>query len=205
MTLTTWLTVVTICALGAMSPGPSLALVLRQTVSGGRRNGMTAAVTHGLGIGLYAFLSIMGLAAIIIASPLLFTGLQWLGAAYLAWLGVKGLMAKRSQHDELPEVPTTTSAARDGFMLAFLNPKVAVFFIALFSQVVGPETPTLAKLGYAATAMVIDTVWYLTVAWLFSNRRMLGGLQRNVVWLERFFGALLVALAGRLAVGILKT
>lgn len=205
MTLTTWLTVVTICVLGAMSPGPSLALVLRQTISGGRRNGMTVAVTHGLGIGLYAFLSIMGLAAVIVASPALFTGLQWAGAAYLAWLGVKGLMAKRSAHSELPQVPTTASAARDGFMLAFLNPKVAVFFIALFSQVVGPDTPILAKLGYAATAMVIDTGWYLTVAWLFSNRRLLGGLQRNVVWLERFFGALLVALAGRLVVGILRT
>lgn len=54
-------------------------------------------------------------------------------------------------------------------MLAFLNPKVAVFFIALFSQVVGPDTPLLAKLAYAATAMVIDIGWYMIVAWLFSS------------------------------------
>lgn len=204
MTLTTWLTVVTICALGAMSPGPSLALVLRQTLAGGRRNGLIAAFSHGIGIGLYAFLSIIGLAAVITASPALFTALQWAGAAYLVWLGLKGLSARRGEGGELPEVPTSASAARDGFMLAFLNPKVAVFFIALFSQVVGPQTPLIAKLGYAVTAMVIDIGWYVVVAWLFSSPRLLAALKRNVVWLERFFGILLIALAGRLVAGILK-
>ena len=64
MTLATWLTVVTICILGAMSPGPSLALVLKQTLTGGRRNGIMTALSHGIGVGIYAFLSILGLAAI---------------------------------------------------------------------------------------------------------------------------------------------
>lgn len=91
MTLATWLAVVTICVLGAMSPGPSLAIVLKQTLTGVRRNGMITAVTHGLGVGVYAFLSILGLAAIITASPVAFSILQWGGAGYLAWLGVKGL------------------------------------------------------------------------------------------------------------------
>ncbi|MGM0570987.1 LysE family translocator [Marinobacter sp.] len=204
MTLTTWLAVVTICTLGAMSPGPSLALVLKQTLAGGRGNGMIVALSHGIGIGLYAFLSIIGLAAVITTSPTLFAVLQWSGAAYLAWIGFRGLTAKRGETGDLPEIPTTASAARDGFMLAFLNPKVAVFFIALFSQVVGPGTPLLAKLAYAATAMVIDIGWYTIVAWLFSSPRLLASLKRNVVWLERFFGVLLIALAGRLVAGILK-
>ena len=204
MTLATWLTVVSICILGAMSPGPSLAVVLKQTLAGGRRNGVTVALLHGLGIGLYALLSIIGLAAVITASPLAFNLLQWGGALYLAWLGVKGLTAKRQTDSELPEVPTTTSAARDGFLVVFLNPKIAVFFIALFSQVVGVDTSFIAKLVYAATAMVIDGGWYLIVAWLFSNPRWLQRLQQHSVWFERIFGTILVALAGRLVVGMLK-
>ncbi len=205
MSLTTWLAVVTICTLGAMSPGPSLALVLKQTLAGGRANGMIVAVSHGIGIGMYAFLSVMGLAAAITTSPTLFAILQWGGAAYLAWLGFKGITARNHPTQALPEVHTTASAARDGFMLAFLNPKVAVFFIALFSQVVGPETAMLAKLVYATTAMVLDIGWYLIVAALFSNQRLLASLKRNVVWLERFFGVLLLALAGRLVAGILRS
>ena len=161
MTLTTWLAVVTICVLGAMSPGPSLALVLKQTMTGGRRNGVVAALSHGLGVGIYAFLSILGLAAVITASPTAFTILQWAGALYLAWLGFKGLTAKAQSDQALPEAPSTRSAARDGFLIAFFNPKIAVFFLALFSQVVGVDTSLMAKFGYAATALVIDTGWYL--------------------------------------------
>ncbi len=149
MTLTTWLAVVTICVLGAMSPGPSLALVLKQTMTGGRRNGVVAALSHGLGVGIYAFLSILGLAAVITASPTAFTILQWAGALYLAWLGFKGLTAKAQSDQALPEAPSTRSAARDGFLIAFFNPKIAVFFLALFSQVVGVDTSLMAKFGYA--------------------------------------------------------
>lgn len=204
MTWATWLAVVSICMLGAMSPGPSLAVVLKQTLAGGRSNGVVVALTHGLGIGLYALLSIFGLAALITASPVAFTALQWSGALYLAWLGVKGLRARANPNSELPDVPTTASAARDGFLVVFLNPKVAVFFIALFSQVVGADTSVMAKLGYAATAMVIDGGWYLVVAWLFSTPAWLDRLKRHSVWFERVFGVILVGLAGRLVVSILK-
>lgn len=205
MALATWLAVVSICVLGAMSPGPSLAVVLKQTLGGGRRNGVVAALLHAFGVGLYALLSILGLAAVITASPVAFAALQWGGAAYLVWLGIKGLRARVDPEGNLPDVPTTASAARDGFLVVFLNPKIAVFFLALFSQVVGVDTSFPAKLGYAATAMVIDGSWYLIVVWLFSQPRWLDRLRRHTVWLERLFGVILVALAGRLVVGMLKT
>lgn len=205
MTIAIWLTVVSICLLGAMSPGPSLAVVLQQTLRGGRATGMVAAIAHGLAIGLYALLSISGLAVMVTNSPALFTALQWLGAGYLIWIGIKGLRATAGASIKLAETPTTSSAARDGFLVAFLNPKVAVFFIALFSQVIGSETNWLEKLAYAATALFVDIAWYMIVAWSFSNPRWLGYLQRNVVWLERAFGVILIALAVRLlTVGLIN-
>ena len=201
MTLAIWLTVVSICLLGAMSPGPSLAVVLQQTLSGGRKNGLIAAVTHGLGIGFYALLCISGIAVMITASPVLFTALQWLGATYLLWLGIKGLRAKKPATTAMSDAPSSGSAARDGFLVVFLNPKVAVFFIALFSQVIGSETTVLEKLAYAGTALFIDMGWYIIVAWSFSNPRWLGRLRKNSVWFERIFGVILIALAARLLAG----
>ena len=201
MTLAIWLTVVSICLLGAMSPGPSLAVVLQQTLSGGRKNGLIAAVTHGLGIGFYALLCISGIAVMITASPVLFTALQWLGATYLLWLGIKGLRAKKPATTAMSDAPSSGSAARDGFLVVFLNPKVAVFFIALFSQVIGSETTVLEKLAYAGTALFIDMGWYMIVAWSFSNPRWLGRLRKNSVWFERIFGVILIALAARLLAG----
>lgn len=205
MTIATWLTIVSICLLGAMSPGPSLAVVLKQTVSGGRKTGLITAITHGLGIGLYALACISGIAVMITTSPMLFNALQWAGAGYLVWLGIKGLRVKAGANTSLANPPTTGSAARDGFLVVFFNPKVAVFFIALFSLVIGSETTWLEKLAYAATAMIIDMAWYMIVAWSFSNPRWLGHLQRNAIWIERTFGVILIALAIRLLAGGLNT
>lgn len=199
--LTDWLTIVAICLLGAMSPGPSLAVVLRHTLSGGRRQGMLAALVHGLAVGLYALACISGVAFVITSSPLLFGVLQWGGAAYLAWLGVHGLLA-RSTATELPPVDARR-AIRDGFLIVFLNPKIAVFFIALFAQTIGAETSLHIRLLYAGTALTADAGWYLCVAWLFSNPLWLGRLQRNAVWFERLFGLILIGLAGRLALALL--
>lgn len=189
-----------------MSPGPSLAVVLRQTLNGGRKSGLITAIAHGLGFGLYAMICISGIAVIITTSPVLFTGLQWLGAAFLVWLGIKGLQAKApppaTEQDVPAAPPSSGSAVRDGFLIVFFNPKVAVFLIALFSQVIGSDTTGMERLVYVSTAMFIDMGWYLIVAWLFSNPRWLGSLQKNVVWLERIFGVILIALAARLLVGV---
>ena len=106
MTLTSWLTIVGICCLGAMSPGPSLAVVLKHTISGSRNKGISAAIAHGLGVGLYAFACISGVALVIMTSETLFTALKWSGAAYLAWLGIKGLLSQSSPNQNLPEVDT---------------------------------------------------------------------------------------------------
>lgn len=182
-----------------MSPGPSLAVVLRHTIQGGRRAGSVAALTHGLGIGLYALACISGLAFLLTTSPRLFQAFQWAGAAYLAWLGLKGLMAKRGQGGDVEMTePNDFGAARDGFLVVFLNPKIAVFFIALFSQVIGPETTLPARLAYATTAMVIDASWYLLVARVFSSQALLPRLRAQAVWMERLFGLILLLLAGRL-------
>jgi len=198
-----------------MSPGPSLAVVLRQTLSGGRKAGLITAIAHGLGFGIYALACVSGIALVITTSPVLFTGLQWLGAGFLIWLGIKGLRAKAPVAVEgaaapgaaSPELQAATpiagsSAFRDGFLVVFLNPKIAVFLIAVFSQVIGNHTTGMERLVYVATAMIIDMGWYIIVAWLFSNPLWLGRLQKNSVWLERIFGVILIAVAARLLVGV---
>jgi threonine/homoserine/homoserine lactone efflux protein len=202
MLLTSWLTIAGICCLGAMSPGPSLAVVLKHTISGSRNKGISAAIAHGLGVGLYAFACISGVALVIVTSETLFTALKWSGAAYLAWLGIKGLLSKSNPNQNLPEV-NTKDAIRDGFMVVFLNPKIAVFFIAIFSQVIGTDTTVIAKVIYASTAMIIDGGWYVIVAWVFSNERWLEKLQRKAIWLDRCFGLILLSLAIQLVLEML--
>ncbi len=187
-----------LCALGAMSPGPSLAVVSRHTLAGGRAAGSVAALAHGLAIGLYAFASISGIAALLTRSPTAFAALQWAGALWLAWLGLKALLSRPANEATETAPPDHRGAARDGFLVAFLNPKVAVFFLALFSQVVGPETSAATRTLYAGTAMVIDAGWYLLVAWGLSRPGWLAWLRRHGTWVDRLFGIILIGLALRL-------
>lgn len=200
MTLTAWGSLATICILGAMSPGPSLAVVLKNTLAAGRTEGMKTALAHGFGVGLYAFATAAGLAVLITGSPLLFTVVQWLGAAFLAYLGVKALLADAVLADSTQEeadLPCRVDALRSGFLTAFLNPKLAIFFAALFSQFVSVQTGLGEKMIMALTAATIDSAWYLLIALALSHSRVLSLLRRKAGVLDKVFGLILLLLALR--------
>ncbi|SFB78803.1 Threonine/homoserine/homoserine lactone efflux protein [Marinospirillum celere] len=200
MTFAAWLSVASICLLGAVSPGPSLAMVLRHTLEGSRWQGMLAALSHGAGVGLYALLVVLGLGHLLAEQPLVFSLLTYAGAAYLAWLGWKALSAAGSGQLQTPQglgEGSLLAAIRDGFLVAFLNPKIAIFFVALFAQFLQPGQALEGKLILAATAWMIDTGWYLLVAYGLSHSLVLPWLQRHALWINRITGVLLLLLALR--------
>lgn len=86
MSLSTWFGLLAICCLGAMSPGLSLAMVVRHTLGGGRSKGIVCAWAHSIGIGFYALITLLGLAVALKKAPLLFNGIAIMGALYLAGL-----------------------------------------------------------------------------------------------------------------------
>ena len=76
-----WLSFVVICIMGALSPGPSLALVIKNTLAGGTSQGYATAISHGLGVALYAAITATGIAVIIVKSPLIFSIIQYLSTS----------------------------------------------------------------------------------------------------------------------------
>ena len=202
MTLLEWLPLAATCTLGAMSPGPSLAVVIKHTVVGGSRlHGLVTAWAHAAGVGVYATLTAVGLAVLLTHNPTLHKIIMFAGAAYLAWLGVKALRAGRyrgSGNVEQAAAVSLAAAARDGAMIALLNPKIAVFFTALFSQFVHADMSTADKWLLAATAFVIDGAWYSIVALLLSQAVLLQKFRANGHWVDRVCGALFIAIAARI-------
>ncbi len=201
MTFAAWFSLATICILGAMSPGPSLAVVLKNTLAGGRAEGVKTALAHGFGVGLYAFATVAGLAVLIIGSPLAFTVIQWLGALFLAYLGIRAIAGSTGLSDA---AQTDTGACysgnglRSGFLTAFLNPKLAIFFAALFSQFVSAQALLPEKMIMALTAAFIDAGWYLLVVLVLSHSKVLSVLRSRAALLEKVFGILLLLLAFRI-------
>lgn len=198
MTFTDWLTLAGFCLLGAASPGPSLAVILRHTLTGSRRNGIAAALTHGAGVGIYALAVVLGLNQLIASYPAIYTFISYAGAAYLVWLAVKMLNAKNSsQPNEQAAPPSVTIALRDGFMIVFLNPQVILLLAALFSQFIQPGQSLQIGLLLAATAWIIDTCWYLAVAIGLSHSKILPWLQTHALWINRISALFLVLIALR--------
>ncbi|MGB5733230.1 MAG: LysE family transporter, partial [Thiohalocapsa sp.] len=185
MTLEAWLSLVLLCLLGAMSPGPSLAVVLSSLLRGGQGPGLAAALAHGLAVGLYALLTVAGLAAVVASSPLLFAGLELFAAGYLVYLALGAL--RSSGRPPLPNcirvsvLAGSGSAARDGFMIAFLNPKLAVFMLALFAPFTGPDQSLAAKAVMVFTIGGIDALWYVTVVLVVVRAGLLPALERRAV------------------------
>ncbi|MCG7543555.1 LysE family translocator [Pseudoalteromonas sp. MM17-2] len=196
MELSMWLALVGICLMGAMSPGPSLAVVLKHCLASGRTAGIITALSHGFGVGVYALIAVLGLGALIHQWPMLYTALIYGGAAYLVYLAINSW---RSSAGKLTIEATQGSykkAATDGFAIAFLNPKLAIFFIALFSQFIPAEqVNTVQGAVMVATPTVIDASWYVLVALLCSHGRFLPVLERNQVLINRLLSVAFMGLA----------
>lgn len=195
MELGQWLSLVAICLLGAMSPGPSLAVVMGATLRGGALAGYTSALAHGLGVALYALLTVAGLAVLIAGSPLLFAGLQLAGAFYLLYLGAKSLRSQGSAVSLESDSGAVGNAASSGFLVAFLNPKLAIFMLALFSQFLRPEAPWSERGIMVATVGTTDAAWYALIVAMVSHPVFLKRLQASAQTIERIFGVILIVLA----------
>ncbi len=134
MDIITWLSLAAICVMGAISPGPSLAVILRVSISQSSLHGVVAALAHGLGIGFWAFLTLQGLALLIEQHQTAFSILTLLGGLYLIWLGIKSIRyAGKSEETKVEAIKSSYwESIRDGLMIALMNPKAALFFLALF-------------------------------------------------------------------------
>ena len=196
MTVAEFVPLVVICFLGAMSPGPSLAIVVRNSVTSGTRAGVICALSHGVGIFLWAALMVSGLGALLLAQPTWFDGLRALGAGFLMYLGCRALMAQRGASANTGEANSGGGkAVREGLAIALSNPKVAVFFAALFSQFIQPDATMMAQLMIATTAAVIDALWYTVVAVLLSRPAWSGRFMHHGGLLDRGFGVILIVLS----------
>lgn len=200
MELHLWLSLVVICILGALSPGPSLALVIKNTLSGGHSQGYATAISHGLGVALYAAITATGIGIIIIQSPILYAIIKYSGAAFLLYLGIKSLLSKKanlslSEDQQLNK--NKVNGWRDGFLVAFLNPKLAIFFLALFSQFVDANASWQQNAIMTATVGIIDGTWYCLVTYTISRGAIINTLRTNSHIVDKIAGSFLILLAAR--------
>lgn len=194
--------------LAVMSPGPDFAMVVRNSLVYSRRTGLYAAAGLGLGILVHVAYSLLGIGLVISQSVLVFNTIKLLGAAYLIYIGIRALFSRADDHEvqsnetePAAKQLSPLAAVRLGFLTNVLNPKATLFFLALFTQVISSATPLGMKLLYGAEMSLVTFCWFALVAMLLTHTRVeraFSGMKQHI---GRLFGAILIGLGIKVALG----
>jgi threonine/homoserine/homoserine lactone efflux protein len=194
-------------AVAVASPGPDFAVVSRYSVRYGARTAMWVSLGIALGILIHVTYSILGLAIVIHQTPWLYRLLLLVAAAYFFWLGWHALRSPAPQVSNSSSANNNISAEAGlaaisvrraigvGFLTNGLNIKATMFFLALFTSIIAPQTPLAVKAGYGVYLAIATFIWFASLSYLLGRTRIRGLLLQQGHWFDRIMGSVLWLLA----------
>ena len=189
-----------VAAVLTLTPGPATALVLRTAARHGRVAALGTVAGNSIAVLSWASLSALGISSLILASEVAYDVLRIGGAAFLIYLGLRSLLHHGTESEPAEvEAPRLRSGVRTGLIAGAANPKLAVFFVALFPQFLSPHAAVLpAALAMGVTVVAFDIIWLGTLAWTVERAGLLlrPRLRRR---LERISGTVMIGLGVRIA------
>ena len=189
-----WVQFVAICLIGAMSPGPSMALIIRNSIKYGRISGILFSLGHAIGIGIYATVSILGLQFILINNLFLFNAIQFCGSVFLLILGM--LFLRDTAHNlSLENEQKNVNSFMQGFAISILNPKILIWFAAIFSQFIEISSTNFVKLAMVLIASSIDGLWYIILTIVVTGFGLKQFLEHNTNIIQKISGVVLISIS----------
>lgn len=203
MTLAAFASVALIHLMAAISPGPSFVVITRVAAADGLRNALIVALAFGVGAMIWAAAAMLGLAALFQIAPVLLTAMKFAGAAFLLFVA---FMMWRHANDPLPDVAQSASnsplaAFKLGLFTQLSNPKVPVFFGAVFVGILPAGITLGEKAIVLALVLLVEAGWYVIVARAFSLPRARRAYLHLKARLDRIFGGLIALFGVKIATG----
>ena len=186
-----WVQFAAICIVGAMSPGPSMALIIRNSIKYGRVSGILSSVGHAIGIGIYAGVSVAGLQIILINNIFLFNTIQFCGSVFLLVLGIL-FLRDTGQKLSIQDEQKSFNSFMQGFAISILNPKILIWFAAIFSQFIEISSTNLVKLTMVLITSSIDGLWYIILAIVVTGFGLRQFLEKNIKIIQNISGIVLI-------------
>ena len=194
MTLITFVQVFAVCLLGAMSPGPSMAIVINNALFKGRYNGILTSIGHGIGISFYATFAVLGLGLIINNNIFIFSGLKILSIIFLIFIGVRSILNKEKLYFEKKELKENTISFLQGFSISILNPKILVWFIAVYSQFMDVNNELIFNVYLVTIAGIVDACWYITLSFAVTTVSAFNFFKKKFKFIQKAQGFFFIAL-----------
>ena len=197
-----WVLLMGVFILALASPGPDFVIAIRYALLYSRKMGVLAALGFAVGVAIHVAYVLLGLAALIASSVMLFTIIKFIGAAYLFYIGVRALLSQGAKDKKLAPANHNSISAKKAFMTGFLtnllNPKATMFFLAVFSQFINVDTAIAIQIFYAATCVVMTFLWFSFVAIILSNPKIKQKFIKSTKWIDKICGVLLIGLSVKL-------
>lgn len=203
MSLIIFAQVFTVCLLGAMSPGPSMALVINNAIFKGRHNGILTAIGHGIGIAVYATFAVLGIGLVIKTNILIFNSLKVLSIIFLIYIGIKSILNKQKINLKKDNIKENTVSFVQGFSISILNPKILIWFIAIYSQFMSADNNLIFNVCLISIAGIIDASWYIILTLAVTTASAMRFFETKIEFIQKIQGFLFLALGLGLLVNLL--
>lgn len=203
-----FLTIASVHLLAVASPGPDFAIVLKHSISFGRRAAIITSIGVGVGILIHVAYSLLGIGILIKTTPVLFQVFSYIAAAYLLYLGwgaIKSPAPKIVNNVEVEKVSQLISDSRAftvGFLTNGLNPKATLFFLSVFAVAVSADTPDVVKLAYGIYLAVATGIWFCVLSLFLSSKKVTLFIGKKGYWFDRIMGIVLILLAIKLVMPV---
>lgn len=203
-----FLTIASVHLLAVASPGPDFAIVLKHSISYGRRAAIITSIGVGVAILIHVAYSLLGIGILIKTTPVLFQIFSYVAAAYLLYLGWGAIRSPAPDNLAVVEENKQNLVISDkrafvvGVLTNGLNPKATLFFLSVFAVAVSPETPNIIKLGYGLYLAFATGVWFCVLSFFLSSKRVTQFIGKKGYWFDRVMGIVLILLAIKLVMPV---
>ena len=194
MSIIIFIKILIVCLLGAVSPGPSMVVVMNNALFKNRFHGILTSLGHGFGIGMYALFAVLGIALIIKTNLFVFNGIKFISIIFLIYLGVKSIISKSKLDFGKYNLNDGIASFSQGVSISLLNPKIFIWFIAIYSQFMSVDNDLFFNTVLVLTAAIIDALWYITLTLLVTSKIALDFIKNKNGLLQKFVGIIFIAI-----------
>ena len=205
MSTITFLQIFLVCLLGAMSPGPSMVVVINNAIFKNRFHGILTSIGHGIGIGVYALFAVLGIGIVIETNLVLFNGIKVLSIFFLLYLGLKSINNKTNlDFDKKNNINKGISSFFQGFSISILNPKILIWFVAIYSQFMSLDNDIIFNSFLVLIAGFVDGIWYFILSIIVTSKKVLGLIKFKLIYLNKIIGFLFIIIGLVLLIDVMS-
>ena len=204
MTFLLFIQITFVCLLGAMSPGPSMMVVINNAIFKNKFNGILTAIGHGFGIVIYALFAVIGVGLIIKTNVFIFSSLKFLSIIFLFYLGIQAIIKKDQIEYDKTNIKSGMQSFLQGLSISILNPKIFIWFIAIYSQFMSLNNTYFFNISLVLIASIVDALWYLLLVNLVTFHSILELIKNKSYLMQKIVGFLFIIISMILLIDLFK-